>query len=528
MRRASSRQRLVSWDDFDASSSHHVPRENRGNSIAGYQDPPSPFAIEGDISVLALGTSIQPLSRKRDREPASIKSVMPSLVVSASEKEFQAIAIGKKQLSPDVIPVVNLMEKPESLLGGNPSIFLPLDTLVDDMQLHVLSFLSVSDAREMALVNKSYRHLLHSQKATMLWKEWCQRRWPSIPTITSDFVDLLQLPTSLVETTSPNMPVLMGMAARNYPTRIDETKFVPAHRNHARTSRGSMFRTFENSKGRTVTQYVGAVGRGNRCIRADQPLPRPVLLDKRSRFSEKVRNETMGRWCFCKSSHSSSPYLQSSLLDFFCRSTRAIAGSNLPWRPFVAPYITTNDNKTQVHLTPRFVSYYEVSILPCPDDSPLERSTSRNNVADCVAVGVATGTFHLHSRMPGWDTYSYGYHGDDGGIFHGAGDMSQHFGPSFGQGDTVGCGIDYVLGGIFFTLNGKFLGYGWTDVEMSLLKQDLYPTVGVDTNFPVDCNFGEQPFAFDLTLIVERQKGAVRDCLSTSTKKAFGNLPLTP
>lgn len=180
----------------------------------------------------------------------------------------------------------------------------------------------------------------------------------------------------------------------------------------------------------------------------------------------------------------------------------------------------------QVHLTPRLVSYFEVSILPCPGDSPVvplaRDGTQDNGVTDCVAVGVATESFHLQSRMPGWDALSYGYHGDDGGIFNGSGNMLRRFGPSFGQGDTVGCGVDFCKGGIFFTLNGSFLGYGWTGVDRKFLQQDLYPIIGVDTNSPIECNFGQLPFAFDLTSLVERQKGLVKECLATSTSTLSG------
>ena len=197
-------------------------------------------------------------------------------------------------------------------------------------------------------------------------------------------------------------------------------------------------------------------------------------------------------------------------MDFLCRGARVVNGSVPPWRPFVAPYVTP----TEVHMTPRLVTYYEVSILPCPEDFESERIEHHPRASDCVAVGVATGTFNLRSRMPGWDDSSYGYHGDDGGIFHGAGHMMRRFGPSFGEGDTVGCGVDYISRGIFFTLNGELLGYGWTNVEMEFLQQDLYPTVGVDTNFPIDFNFGERPFCFDLTSMVESQEHVVRACLS--------------
>lgn len=217
---------------------------------------------------------------------------------------------------------------------------------------------------------------------------------------------------------------------------------------------------------------------------------------------------------------------QASLLDFLCRGARAVAGSPPPWRPFVAPFASSASGETlQVNLTPRLVSYYEVSILPCPDDSPLVQRTSpvmHQTVTDCVAVGVASETFHLHSRMPGWDAHSYGYHGDDGGIFHASGDMTRRFGPSFGQGDTVGCGIDYVTSGIFFTLNGNFLGYGWTGIDLEFLQQDLYPTIGVDSNVPIATNFGEREFEFDLASVISRQVDIVRECW---TMRGLDGLP---
>jgi hypothetical protein len=104
--------------------------------------------------------------------------------------------------------------------------------------------------------------------------------------------------------------------------------------------------------------------------------------------------------------------------------------------------------------------------------------------------------------MPGWDACSYGYHGDDGGIFHASGDMLKRFGPSFGKGDTVGCGVDFKQGGIFFTLNGELLGYGWNGLNFPAISE-LYPTIGVDSNYPVDCNFGQRKYMFDFDNFVE-------------------------
>ena len=58
----------------------------------------------------------------------------------------------------------------------------------------------------------------------------------------------------------------------------------------------------------------------------------------------------------------------------------------------------------------------------------------------CVAVGISLNNWEGHGKMPGWDIYSYGYHGDDGGLFHRNGDIIRLYGPKYDEGDTVGCG----------------------------------------------------------------------------------------
>jgi hypothetical protein len=78
-------------------------------------------------------------------------------------------------------------------------------------------------------------------------------------------------------------------------------------------------------------------------------------------------------------------------------------------------------------------------------------------VSSIVAVGFCTKDDKL-TGMPGWDSSSWGYHGDDGGLFHGSAYSAQCYGVEFGTKDVVGCGFNAGENTIFFTINGRLLG----------------------------------------------------------------------
>lgn len=104
-----------------------------------------------------------------------------------------------------------------------------------------------------------------------------------------------------------------------------------------------------------------------------------------------------------------------------------------------------------------------------------------------------TGPGYRMCRQPGWEANSYGYHGDDGFLYHGHG-KGEAFGPTFTTGDTVGGGINYATQEIFFTKNGTLIGMVHKDV-----KTPLFPTVAVHSqNEEVSVNFGKDPFRFDI------------------------------
>lgn len=228
-----------------------------------------------------------------------------------------------------------------------------------------------------------------------------------------------------------------------------------------------------------VVQFLERVGAGDRSIVSDAPLPRPTA---KSYFrGKKHMMNTVG--AYISKALDKQPRIRPFVSPFMSSMAATTAGGGIP---------------VQIDLTPRMMAYFEVSILPNPEAQVSQQSSS------CVAVGLSTQNFQSPGRMPGWDASSYGYHGDDGGLFHSHGEMLRVYGPKFNVGDTVGCGVNYMNGGIFFTLNGDFLGYAWLNEQIVTEgREELYPTVGVDSKDFIACNFGnESPFVFNFARFV--------------------------
>ncbi|CAI5537464.1 unnamed protein product [Closterium sp. Naga37s-1] len=132
----------------------------------------------------------------------------------------------------------------------------------------------------------------------------------------------------------------------------------------------------------------------------------------------------------------------------------------------------------------------------------------------CVAVGFADASFKT-CRQPGWEASSYGYHGDNGKVYHNSG-RGEAYGPEFTTNDVVGAGVNYGTHEIFFTKNGKSLGPAFRDV-----KDELFPTVGLHSpNERVEVNFGQKPFLFDVQGMVMDERAKVQ--------RAIDRIPLSP
>lgn len=92
-------------------------------------------------------------------------------------------------------------------------------------------------------------------------------------------------------------------------------------------------------------------------------------------------------------------------------------------------------------------------------------------------------------RLPGWEPHSYGYHGDDGHIYHGEGKGRQYAHP-YGSGDVIGVCVDRVQRRVSFYKNGMFCGVAFENLSTA----ELYPCVGFRSrDARVKVNLGSEP-----------------------------------
>ena len=611
MRRVSSRQRLVSWDAFDAAAVSVTDDTNVSSSSFCYvvEDEEESYITAQSSSYDSLSTMGEGTdndnnndndndndndntSRRRKRDRKSFRSSAQRLIgynnnnIGNDPKTLLPItrtistSTSSKVIVPTIIPSYSWeISKPLS-----SSIEIEFDNLIDDLHIVIFSFLDLSSLRSVMSINRHYRQLMLSNDArSSLWIDHCQKIWhistrkqqPKIIDnfrlpIAASFNKPLSSPTTMTTTTnndsntgtSTNTSLLLSLTPTSFPSCVDEdlmTTRMQRYRLQYEDDEPPVIQFYQDTHtGHSLVKYTGPVGQGDRCIRSNHPLPRPSSRrmppsapPSSSSHRSSVNISSIGGFgaALLGGSQHFDPH-RPFLMNLLRCGSKSMMGDNGRYNmkssslsssssltssfecsPFVVPFVdkSSNEDNNNVNVTPRFISYYEVNILKMNEDdkdeendaAPLTRTSLRSvnnnnnnnsNNKDCVAVGLATESFRVHSRMPGWDRQSFGYHGDDGGIFHSSGGMLKSYGPKFGSGDTVGCGIDYISKGIFYTLNGKFLGYAFKDIDNSVLQTDLYPVVGLDTNCPIHVNFGtdNEAFQFDLSNFIMKHERIVR------------------
>lgn len=253
---------------------------------------------------------------------------------------------------------------------------------------------------------------------------------------------------------------------------------------------------------KNTAAFLGFVGAGNQSVQTITPFPALSLVVRETWFS---LFEEFTRSLFDKMK-SMAPTNSLSSKGFEIR--RCPSSTAKKQNLFCTPFTCTSNGISSSYILPRFIAYYEVLVTKRAKSEAgiqlFNPDEEFDAAAECVAVGLATKSFEL-KRLPGWDNDSYGYHGDDGAIFHGRGRQLATYGPSFGASDTVGCGIDYESRSIFFTLNGKYQGTAFSGVDLTE-GQVLYPTVGIDAAVNVTFNFGREKFKFDLKAYISKRE----------------------
>lgn len=110
--------------------------------------------------------------------------------------------------------------------------------------------------------------------------------------------------------------------------------------------------------------------------------------------------------------------------------------------------------------------------------------------------------------MPGMDHNSHGYHSREGSKY--AEGRGIAYGPQYGAGDVVGCGVDFSANTAYFTKNGEHLGgsklharktskklrHGEIGIAFTGIKGRLLPVVTIARGVCVKANFGQQDFVF--------------------------------
>ncbi|KAG0298116.1 Ran-binding protein 10 [Linnemannia gamsii] len=175
-----------------------------------------------------------------------------------------------------------------------------------------------------------------------------------------------------------------------------------------------------------------------------------------------------------------------------------VEGNNIKYRSDFKNDMTVSASVTANHpINPKVgVFYFEITIDHFKGNSAL-------------SIGIASKALRKNFQV-GWDLNSWGFHSDDGFLYFGNGKQNITYSYEYREGDTVGCGVNFLDKAVFFTINGEMMGIAFRFIKESIL---LYPAIGLSqAGTEINANFGDQTFLFN---IVDYKKSIMAKTIHT-------------
>ena len=131
----------------------------------------------------------------------------------------------------------------------------------------------------------------------------------------------------------------------------------------------------------------------------------------------------------------------------------------------------------------RPIFYFEANIIEDGKEADLLIGIGEKDITEkCIQLGLTTHSYGYHSKGKSYNNKK-----------------NNKYGETFKKGDIIGCGVDFINKGIFYTKNGKFLDFAFKEINFELNKNFFYPSICMHSlNIEIKLNFGNENFKFDI------------------------------
>ena len=112
-------------------------------------------------------------------------------------------------------------------------------------------------------------------------------------------------------------------------------------------------------------------------------------------------------------------------------------------------------------LNKRPIFYFEANIIEDGKEADLLIGIGEKDITEkCIQLGLTSRSYGYHSKGKSYNNKK-----------------NNKYGETFKKGDIIGCGVDFINKGIFYTKNGKFLDFAFKEINFELNKGFFYPSI---------------------------------------------------